>query len=121
MTTEIRITADERLLAALSAIAGALNASGAHPAVPEPAAAPAAAEQPTPEPAQAPAPAAPAAPTVDEAALRKEIKQLGITAVRAKKTEAVKALLAARDLTELKDIPVDDLEAFKAEMEACLA
>lgn len=121
MTTEIRITADERLLAALSAIAGALNAFGAHPAVPEPAAAPAAAEQPTPEPARAPAPAAPAAPTVDEAALRKEIKQLGITAVRAKKTEAVKALLAARDLTELKDIPVDDLEAFKAEMEACLA
>lgn len=112
MATEIRITADERLLAALSAIAGALNASGTHPA---------AAEQPTPEPARAHAPAAPAAPTVDEAALRKEIKQLGITAVRAKKTEAVKALLAARGLSELKDIPVDDLEAFKAEMEACLA
>lgn len=121
MTTEIRITADERLLAALSAIAGALGASGARPTVPEPAAAPTAAEQPTQEPVKAPAPAVPAAPAADEAALRKEIKQLGITAVRAKKTEAVKALLAARGLTELKDIPADDLEAFKAEMEACLA
>ena len=118
MTTEIRITADERLLAALSAIAGALGAADARPTVPEPAAAPTAAEQPTQEPVKAPAPAAPA---VDEAALRKEIKQLGITAVRAKKTEAVKALLAARGLAELKDIPTDDLEAFKAEMEACLA
>lgn len=118
MTTEIRITADERLLAVLSAIAGALGAAGARPAVPEPAAAPTATEQPTQEPVKVPSPAAPA---VDEAALRKEIKQLGITAVRAKKTEAVKALLAARGLTELKDIPTDDLEAFKAEMEACLA
>lgn len=121
MTTEIRITADERLLAALSAIAGALGAAGARPAVSEPAAASTAAEQPMQEPVKAPASAAPVAPAVDETALRKEIKQLGITAVRAKKTEAVKALLAARDLTELKDIPTDDLEAFKAEMEACLA
>ena len=114
MTTEIKITADERLLSALTAIAGAL--AGTH--TPEPA------TPPVTEPAEPAVPAATAeaaVPAVDEATLRAEIKQLGITAIRAKKADAVKALLGARGLTELREIPACDLEAFKAEMEACLA
>ncbi|MBQ9428595.1 MAG: hypothetical protein IJU41_03510 [Clostridia bacterium] len=49
--------------------------------------------------------------------LRRQVKSLGIKAVRAKKTGAVKKLLDALGVTELKDIPASKLAAFKADME----
>lgn len=52
--------------------------------------------------------------------MRKKIKSLGVRAVRAKKTDAVRALLDEIGVTELKDIPGERLDWFRAKLEDLL-
>lgn len=54
--------------------------------------------------------------TVDYSSLRKEIKQLGIKLVRAKKQKEVKALTTKYGYAKIDELPDSELESYLAEL-----
>ncbi len=56
------------------------------------------------------------APVADYTALRKEIKQLGVKLVQAKKQKEVKALTTRYGYSKIDELPDDKLESYLAEL-----
>ena len=117
---EIKITADKKLLDAITSLADALrginSAAGATVS-----AAPAKAEEltaHTTEPAtEAPKPDSDAAPDATPIPTRDEVQKLAIVKIQGGKRDDVKALIKKYHGTRVGDVPEEHLAAFMAEME----
>lgn len=117
---EIKITADKKLLDALEKIAAALTTaqeSRQEAAEAPQTAAPAKAEETT-GPASKPATEANNPAESEPAPSRDEIQRLAIVAIQGGHREEVKALIEKFGGTRVKDVPENNLAAFKAGLEA---
>lgn len=137
---EIKLTADKKLLDALSGIAAALEAAlkRSEPvqtafmapvatstlppdklAIPDEksAEAPSAPSQATPEPEPAP-PAASEAPEVPTAPTRDAVRQAAVVKIQAGLGSAVKALVTRYGAARVGDVPEEQLAEFLADLEA---